>query len=238
MFGYMGTVAHRVYGWETELKEADEMLGTAEAVGAEAEKWAKKAPSIAIRSFAWASCLAHTAKVLYETIQRHTGMNLEDRIVEAYGCRKEQLIAILQDVQDEFGYLPEEALRRVSERLGVPLIQVYGVATFFKAFRLKPRGRHLVTVCMGTACYVRGAPAVLEELKRLLGVQPGETTEDMEFTLETVNCLGACALGPVVVVDDEYHEKVTPGKVKKILEKYSSVDARRTRENGQAEVAR
>jgi len=161
-----------------------------------------------------------------------------DRIVEAYGCRKEQLIAILQDVQDEFGYLPEEALRRVSERLGVPLIQVYGVATFFKAFSLKPRGRHLVTVCMGTACYVRGAPAVLEELKRLLGVQPGETTEDMEFTLETVNCLGACALGPVVVVDDEYHEKVTPGKVKKILEKYSSVDARRTRENGQAEVAR
>jgi len=161
-----------------------------------------------------------------------------DRIVEAHGCRKERVIAILQDIQDEFGYLPEDALRRVAERLGIPLIQVYGVATFFKAFRLKPRGRHVVTVCMGTACYVRGAPAVLAELKRLLGIEPGETTEDMQFTLETVNCLGACALGPVVVVDDEYHEKVTPGKVKAILEKYSTTDAGRTRENGHAEVAR
>jgi len=144
----------------------------------------------------------------------------------------------LQDIQDEFGYLPKDALCRVAERVGVPLIQVYGVATFFKAFSLKPRGRHLVTVCMGTACYVRGAPAVLEELKRLLGIKPGETTDDMEFTLETVNCLGACALGPVVVVDDVYHEKVTPEKVEKILKKYSTLDAGRTRENGHAEVAR
>ena len=158
-------------------------------------------------------------------------------IVEAHACTKEQLIAILQDIQDEFGYLPQDALCRVAERLCVPLIQVYGVATFFKAFSLKPRGRHVVTVCMGTACYVRGAPAVLEELKRVLGIEPGETTDDMEFTLETVNCLGACALGPVVVVDDEYHEKVTPGKVKAILRKYSTIDAGRTREDGQVEVA-
>ena len=95
-----------------------------------------------------------------------------DRIVETHGCRKERVIAILQDIQDEFGYLPEDALRRVAERLGVPLIQVYGVATFFKAFRLKPRGRHLVTVCMGTACYVRGALAVLGGVRRLLGIEP------------------------------------------------------------------
>ena len=168
------------------------------------------------------------------------GRRLEriDEIVEAHGCRRERVIAILQDVQDEFGYLPQDALRRVSERLGIPPIQVYGVATFFKAFRLKPRGKHLVSVCLGTACYVRGAPAVLGQLKRLLGVEPGGTTDDMEFTLETVNCLGACALGPVVVVDGKYHEMVGPEKVEAILEKYGTIDARRTKGDGHAEVPR
>ena len=98
-------------------------------------------------------------------------------------------------------------------------MQVYGVATFFKAFSLKPRGKHTVSVCLGTACHVRGAPAVLDEVKRRLGTEPGETTEDMQFTLETVNCLGACALGPIVVVDGEYHGQMVPGKVKKVIKR-------------------
>lgn len=100
------------------------------------------------------------------------------------------------------------------------MVQVYGVATFFKAFSLKPRGKHIVNVCLGTACHVRGAPSVLDEVSRQLGVEPGDTTEDMKFTLETVNCLGACALGPILVVDGEYHGQTGPGKVKKVLNKY------------------
>ena len=117
-------------------------------------------------------------------------------IVSKYGGNHDSLISILQDIQPEYHYLPEDALRAVASQLGLSLIQVYGVATFFKAFSLKPRGEHMVTVCLGTACHVRRAPAVLDEVKRQLGIEPGETSEDMRFTLETVNCLGACALGP------------------------------------------
>ena len=140
-------------------------------------------------------------------------------IVSEYGGNHDSLISILQDIQSEYHYLPEDALRAVASQLGLPLIQVYGVATFFKAFSLKPRGEHVVTVCLGTACHVRRAPAVLDEVKRQLGVEPGETSEDMRFTLETVNCLGACALGPIVVLDGKYHGQMGPGKVKKILKK-------------------
>jgi len=143
-----------------------------------------------------------------------------DRIVDAYGCHRDSLISILQDVQAECSYLPEDALKRVAKRLKLPLIQVYGVATFFKAFSLQPRGEHMVRVCLGTACHVRGAPAVLDEVRRQLDVEPGETTEDSRFTLETVNCLGACALGPLVVVDSEYQGQITPGKVKRVLKQY------------------
>jgi len=141
-------------------------------------------------------------------------------IVDRYGGKHDSVIAILQDVQSEYHYLPEHTLRAVASQLGLPLIQICGVATFFKAFSLKPRGEHTVTVCLGTACHVRGAPAVLDEVKRQLGIEPGNTTNDMRFTLETVNCLGACALGPIVVVDDEYHGQVSPRKVKKVLSKY------------------
>ena len=141
-------------------------------------------------------------------------------IANKYGCSRDSLVSILQDVQSEYRYLPEDALRAVAHALDLPLIQVYAVATFFKAFSLKPRGEHIVTVCLGTACHVRGAPAVLDELKRRLGVDRGETTKDMRFTLETVNCLGACALGPIVLVDSQYHGQVGPAKVKTILKKY------------------
>ena len=143
-----------------------------------------------------------------------------DTIVDEYGCNRDSLISILQDVQSEYRYLPEDVLRQVARRLDLPLIQVYGVATFFKAFSLKPRGEHMVRVCLGTACHVRGAPAVLDEVKRRLGVEPGETTKDMQFTLETVNCLGACALGPLLVMDDKYEGQMSPGKIRKVLRDY------------------
>jgi len=140
-------------------------------------------------------------------------------IVDRYGGKHDSVIAILQDVQSEYHYLPEHALRAVAGQLGLPLIQICGVATFFKAFSLKPRGEHTVTVCLGTACHVRGAHTVLDQVKRQLCIEPGETTEDMRFTLETVNCLGACALGPIMVIDGRYHGQMGPGKAKKILKK-------------------
>jgi NADH-quinone oxidoreductase subunit E len=140
-------------------------------------------------------------------------------IVDKYNGKHDSVIAILQDVQSEYHYLPEHALRAVASQLGIPLIQICGVATFFKAFSLKPRGEHTVTVCLGTACHVRGAPAVLDEAKRQLGVEPGNTTDDMRFTLETVNCLGACALGPIMVIDGKYHGQMSPRKAKKVLKK-------------------
>ncbi|MBI4423268.1 MAG: NAD(P)H-dependent oxidoreductase subunit E [Elusimicrobia bacterium] len=118
------------------------------------------------------------------------------------------LVSLLQDLQEEFGYLPEPILRLAAERTGKTLIDVYGVATFYRMFRFKPRGRQLVSVCLGTACHVRGGAQVASELGKKLGVRPGETTADGEYTLETVNCLGCCAIGPVVVKEGRYHGQV------------------------------
>lgn len=143
-----------------------------------------------------------------------------DEIVKRYGGGREDILAILQDVQAEYNYLPREAMTRVSELTGVPMTQIATLATFFHAFALNPRGRHIVTVCMGTACHVRGAPLVLEELERELGIKNGETTEDMMFTIETVNCVGACALGPLVIVDGKYHGNVKVSEVEKLLAQY------------------
>jgi len=148
-----------------------------------------------------------------------------DAIISKYSAsppRKEMLIQILQDVNSEYNYLPEHTLKYVSEKLEIPLTQVYHVATFYTAFSLKPRGRHLIKVCMGTACHTRGALRVLEELERRLEIKAGETTRDLEFTLETVNCLGCCALGPVVVVGNDYHAAMLPGQVDSLLEAYRS----------------
>jgi NADH:ubiquinone oxidoreductase subunit E len=143
-----------------------------------------------------------------------------ENIIARHGGDRDGLIAILQDIQTTYNYLPEEAIREVAQFLNLPPINVYGVATFFKAFSLKPKGEHVITVCLGTACHVRGGPAVTDELQRQLGIEPGETTDDMQFTLETVNCLGACALGPVVVVDGKYYGQMSPRKVKAILKEY------------------
>lgn len=143
-----------------------------------------------------------------------------EEIVEKNGKKKAALIPVLQDVQDKYNYLPEDALRIVSELLCIPLIDVYCLTTFYKSFSLTPRGKHLINVCLGTACHVRGAPRILEEVKRKLCIEEGETTEDKMFTLETVNCLGACALGPIVVVDEDYHGQMTVPKVSALLKKY------------------
>ncbi len=143
-----------------------------------------------------------------------------DQIIDKHGLDRRELIALLLDVQDEFYYLPQEALARVAEKMQLPSVQVYQVARFYKAFSLKPRGKHLLTVCLGTACHVRGGKRLLDQLARLLKVEPGETTEDKLFTLHVVNCLGCCALGPVMVVDGTYYGKMAATKIEKILSKY------------------
>ena len=142
-----------------------------------------------------------------------------ESVVGRHGRDPSAVIAILQDLQEEVNYLPEGTLRYVAERLDIPVSKVYSLATFYRAFSLEPRGRHLIHVCLGTACHVRGAVRVLDTLEREMGIAAGETDEQMEFTLETVNCLGACALGPVVVVDGEYHGQMTGAKATRLIKK-------------------
>jgi len=139
-------------------------------------------------------------------------------ILDKYQRDQSLLVSVLQDVQAELRYLPEDALRAVSEGLGLPQSRVYSVATFFKAFSLEPRGEHEIHVCLGTACHVRGALKILEKIERDLGIKPGETTKDLKVSLESVNCVGACALGPMVIVDGKYHGQMTSEKTDKMLE--------------------
>ncbi|MGB2805293.1 MAG: NADH-quinone oxidoreductase subunit NuoE [Candidatus Zixiibacteriota bacterium] len=146
--------------------------------------------------------------------------NTVDSLVDRYGAKKEALIPILQDLQSDLNWLPEEVLRAVADKLGVPLMDVYGAASFYRTFSLKPRGKHIITVCVGTACHVRGGQRIVDEIGRMLDLAPGETTPDQNFTLETVNCLGCCAIGPIVVVDGEYYGEMTTRKVSSVLEKY------------------
>jgi NADH:ubiquinone oxidoreductase subunit E len=141
-----------------------------------------------------------------------------DAILAKYEGEPGALIPVLQDINSEYNYLPEYALKYVSERLKVPLSQIYHVATFYTAFSLVPRGEHLIKLCQGTACHVRGCERILGEIERILNIKSGQTTSDLKYTLETVNCLGACALGPVMVLDGEYHGQMNSGKVKKFLE--------------------
>jgi NADH-quinone oxidoreductase subunit E len=155
-----------------------------------------------------------------------------DEIITAYEARPTALIMILQEVQQELHYLPVEALDRISRRMDLALSQIYGVATFYKAFSLEPRGRHHICVCTGTACHVRNSRSILEKLERELKVERGHTSTDREFTLETVNCVGACALGPVVLVDGKHYGHLTVSDVDPMIE-----DIRTGEANGRVRVA-
>lgn len=148
-------------------------------------------------------------------------MDRIDRIINKYVNEEGVLIQLLLDIQREFNWIPKEAIKRISERLKIPVSQVYRVASFYTALSLSPIGRHLIRVCVGTACYVRGGPRILDSVKRTLCVKDGETTSDGKFTLETVNCLGCCALGPVVEIDGQYYGKLSSANVEKILSSYS-----------------
>lgn len=142
-------------------------------------------------------------------------------IIDRYRNDKGALISILQDIQAKFNYLPKEALGLVKEKRKLPLSQVFAVAGFFTAFSLKPQGKNIIQVCMGTACHVRGSPQILEEFERQLGIKAGNSTEDFLFSLKCVNCLGACALGPVVVVNGKYHGNLLRSQVTDILHTYT-----------------
>ena len=145
-----------------------------------------------------------------------------DTIIEQNGGKESAILSILQDVQAKEKYLPKEALEYIGEKLHIPLNKIYRIATFYRAFSLSPRGKHEVCVCMGTACHVRGAQRIIDQVKLALDIRPGETTKDRNFTLETVNCLGVCAAGPVVAIDGQYFGKMSSAKVAGTLKKFRS----------------
>lgn len=142
-------------------------------------------------------------------------------IIDRYPKGEQNIIQILQDIQEEYNYLPRECLETVSRILNLPLSRLHSIATFYTSFSLNPRGKHLITICMGTACHVRGATIILSEFERRLGIRSGETTEDLRYTLETVNCLGCCAIGPIVVVDGKYIGEFKLKDVTRILKDIS-----------------
>ncbi|TFH05113.1 MAG: NAD(P)H-dependent oxidoreductase subunit E [Spirochaetales bacterium] len=147
-------------------------------------------------------------------------------LVERYRNESGTVIGLLQDMHEELGYLPEDGLRFISKEIEVPLSTLYGLATFYSTFRLEPMGKHHICTCVGTACHVKGAPFVVDTIERELGIKAGETTKDGNFTLDTVNCLGACALAPLVVVDGEYYGKTDQQKVLKILGKHQGGESK------------
>jgi len=141
-----------------------------------------------------------------------------DRIIEKHQKKRTSLIGMLHDIQDEYNFLPEEALIKVASSLQMNMNDIYGVATFYKSFSLVPKGKHSITLCLGTACHVRRGPRVLQEIAKDLDVEPGETTKDNQFFLQAVNCLGVCAIGPVMVVDGKYYGGINTLKAKKVIE--------------------
>jgi len=142
-----------------------------------------------------------------------------DQIIDKHECEASSLIQVLLEIQSENHWLPKEALERVAERLQVPLTRIQHIATFYKAFSLVPKGRHEIHICMGTACHVRGASRVLDTVQDQTGIKPGETDLDLKFSLDTVNCLGCCALGPVMEIDGKAHGKMAPAKIADVLKK-------------------
>ena len=144
-----------------------------------------------------------------------------EQILAGRRSQPNQLIEVLQDIQENYGYVSREAMQTVSQGLGVPVMEVYRVASFYKAFRLHPSGKNVITMCMGTACHVRGARLLLDQATGQLGVRPREVTPDGLFSIERVNCLGACALGPIVTENGSYHHHMTPGKLRKLIDALS-----------------
>lgn len=143
-----------------------------------------------------------------------------DEIIEPFIGKKEMIIPVLQKVQEHFGYLPRAAVEHVSLRMGIPLSRLYGVATFYAQFKMKPRGRYIIRVCKGTACHIQGSPKISERIEEILGVMSGETTDDLRYTLEEVACIGACALAPVIMINDDPHGRLSQDKIKEILDAY------------------
>lgn len=143
-----------------------------------------------------------------------------DEIIDRYKGEKGFLIQLLLDIQNEFNWIPKEAILRISTRLQIPLSHIYRVVSFYKVLNLNPIGRHVIQVCLGTACHVRGGPRILDAVENILGIKAGMTTDDMKFTVKRVNCIGCCALGPVMVIDNDYHCKLTPAGIKDILARY------------------
>lgn len=152
-----------------------------------------------------------------DTVDLDIDLDKVDQIVDTYNADEGSLIQILLDVQRQYNWLPPEAMRRVSDRLDMPITQVYRVASFYKVLSITPRGKHIVKACLGTACHVRGGTKVMKKISRILGIETGEVTDDMQFSLEVVNCLGCCALGPMITIDDEYHGKMTPEKATEVI---------------------
>ena len=142
-----------------------------------------------------------------------------EKIMSEFIKDQRELIHMLHDTQKKFGYIPAQSIAEISRELKISESEIFGVLTFYKAFTLKPRGKHLITICMGTACHVRGAPMILDEFERKLGIEAGETSEDNLFTLETVNCVGACALGPIAIADGDYHGQMKTKEVDDIVKK-------------------
>ncbi len=141
-------------------------------------------------------------------------------LIEPYIGKKEMVIPVLQKVQEHYGYLPRPAMEFVSQTMRIPLSRLYGVATFYAQFKMKPRGRYIIRVCKGTACHIQGSPKIAERIEEILGIGSGETTDDLRFTLEEVACIGACALAPVIMINDNPHGRLTPDKIKDILNSY------------------
>jgi len=146
------------------------------------------------------------------------------QIIEAYPVSQRFALAAMQDMQHAFNYVPEQGIALLAERLGCPEAQLYSMATFYKALSLTPKGKHIIKICNGTACHLRGSMNIATQLKRNLGIEPGETTEDGEFSIELVNCLGSCALAPVMVVDGTYHNKLRVDQIPDILDSYAQAD--------------
>jgi NADH-quinone oxidoreductase subunit E len=157
-----------------------------------------------------------------------------ETIIERYENKESAILSILQDIQAKEKYLPRETLERLGEKLHVPINKIYRIATFYRAFSLMPRGKHEVCACMGTACHVRGAQRIVDQIKLELGIRPGETTKDQNFTLETVNCLGVCAAGPVVAIDGQYFGKMSSAKVEGTLKKFRPDKKKKEGANGKA----